>query len=237
MKDLIFDVRDFQRAARRMDALASQIPFALAGALNASAEIGRRVLIDDTWPGYVEARDPNFIKNALTTKGTRASKRNLRVVVYDKWGRAHLREHETGGTKKPLGSAIAVPVEDLAAKRTSRGMPSRLRPRALPNSFVTDGRRPNTHLKQGAVYQREGQYHAKGSVVTRTGKRRRNKDKTGFVSADSRTVKLRYVLKPTVPIRATVPFHADFNRAVKRAMPAQFHVAMRKAMATARKTK
>lgn len=230
MTDLVFDTRDFQHAARRMNALASQIPFALAGALNASAEIGRRTVIEDTWPNHVEARDPNFIKYALTTKGERATKRNLRVVVYDKWGRAHLREHEKGGTKTPRGSAIAVPVEDLAAKRTSRGMPQRLKPRALPNSFITDGRRPNTHLKQGAVYQREGAYRAKGTKVSRTGKTRKE-------AADFRTVKLAYVLKSSVPIRATVPFHADFNRSVRHAMPAQFRVAMRRAMATARKTK
>lgn len=226
MSRFSFDFSDARRMVRAMGALESQMPFAMAGAMNASAEIGRRTLIEDTWPGHVQARDPNFLKSALTTKGERATKRRLRVVVYDRWGRAHLRAHEVGGTKTPRGSAIAIPVEALAAKRTGKGMPQRLKPRALPNSFVSDGRRPNTHLKQGAIYQREGAYRAKGTKVSRIGKKREE-------AADFRTVKLAYMLKPSVPIRATVPFHADFDRAVRRAMPIQFRIAMRRAMATA----
>ncbi len=54
---LTFDMRDFKRYARRMDALANQIPFALAQALNASAEIARKRLIEDTWPDHVQARN------------------------------------------------------------------------------------------------------------------------------------------------------------------------------------
>lgn len=226
MSEFSFDLRDMKRAVRGIGALESQMPFALANAMNASAEIGRRTLIEDTWPSHVQARDPNFLKSALTIKGERATKRRLRVVVYDRWDRAHLRMHETGGTKTPRGSALAVPVEALAAKRTGRGMPQRLKPRALPNSFVTDGRRANTHLKQGAVYQREGAYRAKGTVKSSTGKKRK-------ATADFRTVKLAYVLKPSIPIRATVPFHADFERAVRRAMPIEFRAAMHRAMKTA----
>jgi hypothetical protein len=229
-----FDLRDVTRVTRNLERVAKQIPFALAGALNASAEIGRREVIEHTWPGHVEARDPNFIKAALTSKGERATKRRLRVVVYDKFGRAHLRAHEVGGTKTPRGSAIAVPLDAIAEKRTSKGVPQRLKPRALPNSFVTDGRRPNTHLKQGAVYVRSGQYHKKGSVISRTGKQRKDKDGK-LASADSRKVTMAYVLKPSVPIRAAVPFHADFNRAVRSAMPREFRAAMRRAIATARK--
>ena len=226
MNGLSFDFSDLRRASRGLGALDNQLPFALANAINASAEIGRRTLIEDTWPGHVEARDSNFLKAALTTKGERATKRRLRVVVYDRLGRAHLRAHEVGGTKTPRGSALAVPVEALAAKRTGKGMPQRLKPRALPNSFVTDGRRANAHLKQGAVYQREGAYRAKGTKITRTGKKRKE-------AADFRTVKLMYVLRPSVPIRATVPFHADFERAVRRAMPIEFRAAIHRAMKTA----
>ena len=75
---ITFDMRDFGRAGRRMGALANQVPFAAAVALDASAEIGRRTLIEDTWPGHVEARDKNFMKAALTTKGQRATKRRRR---------------------------------------------------------------------------------------------------------------------------------------------------------------
>ena len=231
MKELTFDLRDVTRVTRNLERFANQVPFAMAGALNASAEIGRRTVIEVTWPGHVDVRDPNFMKAALTSKGERATKRRLRVVVYDRIGRANLVMHEVGGTRVPRPAHLAVPVDAVAAKRRSKGIPQALRPRNLANSFVTDGRRPNLHLKQNAVYQRQGSYHKKGSAVSaRPGKKRKK-------AADGRTVKLMYVLKTSVPIKAEVPFHEDFNNAVKRAMPKQFRIAMRNAMKTAWKKK
>ena len=195
---LTFDLRDFQRIARDLRALENQIPFALAQALNASAEVARKEVIETTWPEHVEARNRTFMRAALTTKGERATKRNLRVVVYDRLGRASLSLHEKGGTKRPRGATLAVPSGDLQARRTGKGVPKGLRPRAIPNSFK----------KGDGIYQRVG-----------TGK--------------GRGLKLMYVLKTSAPIKADVPFHADFNRAMRRTLPVQFRIAMHKAMATA----
>lgn len=204
---LTFDTRDFARQARRMDALANQIPFALAQALNASAEVARKRLIEDTWPEHVEARNRSFLRAALTTKGERATKRRLRVVVYDRLGRGSLALHDRGGTKNPRGKAIAVPSADLQARRTGKGVPKGLRPRNLPATGPS-----GTFVRGDVLYQRVG-----------TGK--------------SRGLKLMYVLRPTVPVRADVPFHSDFERIMRWTMPVQFGLTMRKAMATARKTK
>ncbi len=196
------DLSPLQHIAVRLGAFdRNQMPFAMAGALNAVAEIGRRTLIEDTWPRHVTVRDANFLKAALTTRGKRATKRNLRVEVYDRLGRANLTLHETGGTKKPRGKAIAVPSAALQGRRSSRGVPKGLRPRAVPNSFV----------KGDVLYQRIG---GKGK---------------------DRHLRLMYVLKPTTRIGARVPFHADFDGAVRRAFPGQFRTAMRRAMSTALK--
>lgn len=204
---LKFDLRDFQRYARRMDALANQVPFALALALNASAEVARRHIAEDVWPSHVQARNRSFIKAALVTKGTRATKRNLRVVVYDRLGRGSLALHDRGGRRAPRGKAIAVPSGDLQGRRTGKGVPKGLRPRNLPTTGPS-----GTFLKGDVLYRRVG-------------------------SGKTRGLKLMYVLKPTVPIRADVPFHPEFDRIMRQTMPVQFRLAMRRAMETARKTK
>ena len=91
-------------------------------------------------------RNPNFLKAALTTRGKRATKRNLRVELYDQLGRASLTKHETGGTKSPKGAALAVPTAAVRSRRGSKGVPRGLRPKNLPNSFRMGD----------AVYQRTG---------------------------------------------------------------------------------
>ena len=200
-------MRAFHRYARAMDGMASQIPFALAQALNASAEVARRGLIERTWPEHVHARNRSFLKAALTTKGTRATKRNLRVVVYDRLGRGNLLLHERGGTKRPRGKALAVPSAALQARRTAKGVPKGLRPRNLPATGPS-----GAFVKGDVLFQRVG-------------------------AGQSRGLKLMYVLKPAAPVRADVPFQADFATTMRRTMPIQFRLALRKAMATARTTK
>ena len=204
---LTFKTSDFQRYARVMDGLANQIPFALAQALNASAEIARKDLVETVWPEHVDARNKSFLKAALSTKGTRATKRHLRVVIFDRLGRGSLLLHDGGGTKRPRGKAIAVPSAALQARRSGKGVPKGQRPRNLPATGPS-----GAFVKGDVLYQRVG-----------TGK--------------SRGLKLMYVLKPSAPIRADVPFHAAFNTTMRRTMPVQFRLAMRKAMATARNTK
>ena len=205
MVGLTFDTRDFQRYARRMDGLASQIPFAMAQALNASAEIVRGNDLPHAWAENISARDPNFIKAALSTRGTRATKRNIRVVIFDRIGRGNLLLHDRGGTRKPRGKAIAVPSAALQGRRSGKGVPKGLRPRNLPATGPS-----GAFVKGDVLYQRVG----KGK---------------------SRGLKLMYVLKPSVPIRADVPFHAAFATAMRRTMPIQYRLALRKAMATAKK--
>lgn len=205
---LKFDFSDFERVAKRLDAFADQIPFALAKSLNDAADIARRQIIDDTWPHHVSVRNSGFMNAALTTKGTRATKRKLSVVLYDRLGRAGLQLHAVGGTKRPRGRNLALPSAKVAARRTGKGVPKNLRPLALPNSF-----------KQGdIIYQRVGKYQ-------KAGKR--------SAAKDTRGLKLMYTLKPSVRIRPDVPFYQDFASTMRREVPKAFNKNIKLAMATA----
>ena len=132
---LKFDFSDFERVAKNIGAFADQIPFALAGALNAAAEVARTDLITKTWPSSVEVRNKSFMKAALTTKGERATKKKLSVAVYDKLGRGNLKAHDKGGTARAAKGVLAVPSRAISERRTAKGVPTRLKPLALPRSF------------------------------------------------------------------------------------------------------
>jgi hypothetical protein len=74
------------------------------------------------------------MKAALTTRGARATKRDLQVIIYDQLGRAHLALHDAGGVKVGRGK-LAVPTQRV--RRLARGAvrPADL-PRNLKRSFV-----------------------------------------------------------------------------------------------------
>ena len=215
---LTLDISDFERAARNFDAILDQVPFALAQAMNDGVEFARDELINRTWPDSVTVRNQSFLKAALTTRGNRATKRNLRVAIDDRLGRASLPLHAEGGDKLPRGTKIAVPSAAIARRRGAGGMPKGLRPRALPNSFV----------KGNAVYQRVGAYHKAGTKGARKGGAPRGK---GY---DGRGLRLMYGLASSVEIRPDVPFESDFGRAMWLGMTRAFGPALNRAMASRR---
>ena len=130
-----FDFPDLARIEQRIAEAPEQIAFACARALNDSVDAARNVLINQTWPKGVSVRDGNFMNAALTTKGQRATKRDLSATLYDKLGRASLALHEDGGTKRPKTTALAIPSKDIQARRGAKGVPKNLRPRQLAKSF------------------------------------------------------------------------------------------------------
>ncbi len=140
-----FDYKEMVDYATSLGARIDQVPFALATAMNYSADVTRNLLIKSTWPAHVHARNASFIGASLTTKDARASKLSLSVEIYDKLDRGNLQKQAKGGTRTPKGRNLAIPVSTI--KRGARGVPSRLRPRNLPNAikikgnlFVRDGR-------------------------------------------------------------------------------------------------
>jgi len=132
-----FDMSEFERAASGIGALQDQIPFALSQSLNDGLFASRDHLIIHTWPAHVSVRDSNFIRNALRVE--RASKGKLSGAVTNEGtragNRAHLKLHETGGTKRPSKSKIAIPDRKVLARRSGRGIPKSLRPGTAPNTF------------------------------------------------------------------------------------------------------
>ena len=128
-----FDFAQIEKVALGLNAAADQIPFAVAVALNRAADVTRNVLIKQTWPQHVHQRNTSFIAASLTTKDARADKRSASVEIYDRLGRGNLQMQAVGGTRTPRGANLAVPSSKIT--RTSRGVPQRLRPGNLANSF------------------------------------------------------------------------------------------------------
>ena len=196
-----FDLRDFQRVAKNLDAYADQIPFALAQAMNDGLKAAREEIIQKTWPEHVQVRNSRFMSVALRREF--ANKRTLRVALYDNLGRGNLLLHETGGSRKPLGTAMAVPNKaNLQPRRRAGGVPKGLRPKALPNSFKKQGK-----FGTEVIYQR-----------TKKG-----------------PLKLMYSLERSTPVKAEVPFHADFERVMRLEVARAFGPRLKAAMASRRK--
>jgi hypothetical protein len=103
------------------------VPYALSLALNKAAQNTRQVLVQDTWPSHVTQRNSVFIGRALRTSF--ATKHNLRIEIYDDLGRAHLKLHDIGGTKRAKGR-LAIPPTG-AVVRTSSGVRKNQRPHAI----------------------------------------------------------------------------------------------------------
>jgi hypothetical protein len=125
-----FDYDALLRSAQGIEGVAEQLPYALALAMNRSADVTRNLLIRSTWPSHVQQRNASFISASLTTRDARATKGSLAVEIYDRLDRGNLQMQAKGGTRTPHGgSSLAVPSSGVT--RTSRGVPSRLRPKNL----------------------------------------------------------------------------------------------------------
>jgi hypothetical protein len=134
-----------QQVAASLGAAADQVPYALALALNRSADVTRNLLIRQTWPGAIHARNQSFIAASLTTREARASKSSLSVEIYDKLDRGNLLLQAKGGSRVPrTGGNLAVPASDI--KRGASGVPKRLRPKNLTKAFRKNG---NLYVRDG----------------------------------------------------------------------------------------
>jgi hypothetical protein len=140
------DYLNAQQVAQSLGAAADQVPYAIALALNRSAEVTRTLLIRQTWPGAIHARNASFIGASLTTREARASKSSLSVEIYDKLNRGNLQLQAKGGSRVPRTSGtLAIPASDIT--RTAHGVPKRLRPKNLKTAvrkgnllFARDGK-------------------------------------------------------------------------------------------------
>lgn len=209
---LSLDLSEFERKARTIGGALDQVPFALAGALNDALFKARDHLINQTWPNSVTVRNPSFIRAALQVE--KATKANLSGAIVDRLGRASLKLHAKGGTKQARGR-LAIPSTQVKGQRGAKGVPKRLRPAQLPNTF----------RKGDAIFQRVG-WQPKGNKLSRR--------RAGTAAPDKRRVQLMYTLKRAAQMRKDVPFIEDFNRVVLAEVRRSFPARMARAMATRR---
>src|SRR4051812_17006758 len=100
-----FDLRDFERAAKRMGAAIDQVPYALKNVMNDAAFATRQYLSNDVWPGHLMQRNKRFPAVALNVD--KATKTNLSVSIFDRLGRGNLLAHAKGGTARPRTGKLA----------------------------------------------------------------------------------------------------------------------------------
>lgn len=215
---LTFDMREFEQASRDMHGFADQIPFALANAMTSAAFKTKEALVAETWPQHVKVRNNRFLGKALRIQ--KARKTALRVAIFDNLDREFLVLHADGGLKVGRGGQLAIPERRVAGKRNSKGVPAGLRPSNLPPSKGSPTGSFKVQGKKGGqvIYQRWGSYQKSG-----------DRKKPGV---DNRHRRLMYVLKPSAPIRADVPFEADFEHVMTAEIRRSFPIAMRNAMLT-----
>lgn len=127
MIDLEIDTSAFLRRADDLHDQIDQVPYALALAMNAAAKKTKQKLVEETWPSHVTQRNKSFIGRALQTNF--ANKRNLTIEIYDSLGRAHLKLHDTGGTKTAKGR-LAIPPPGTV-KRGAGGVRKSQRPHSI----------------------------------------------------------------------------------------------------------
>lgn len=145
MFEITLNMRDFERAARSMQAAEDQVPFALSQALNDAAKVARTEIVDVVWPRSMSVHNRAFMGWMMRTDF--AGKHNLKVRLYNREPREFLPRQADGGTKTPhRGAQIALPSNFVNASRGSSGIPKWLKPRNVPNSF----------RKGNAIFQRLG---------------------------------------------------------------------------------
>jgi hypothetical protein len=141
------DATEYIKHVEALQGRMDQVPYALALALNKANENTRELLVR-VWPQHVKARQSGFIRYALR-RGPPATKRELRVEIYDQTRKPFIKRLDTGGTHAAKGSNLAIPFE-RNVRIGAHGVKSAMLPRNLPNAFVADlnGRGP-------AVWQRQ----------------------------------------------------------------------------------
>lgn len=137
---------------KAMDAFGKdQIPFATSGALNDTAFIVRKTVVEDTYPRAFNVRNKRF--PGVAFKVEKANKRKLEAKIFDKLEKDYFQRHAVGGIKTPKGKTISIPTDEI--KLSSRGVSKGRRPRAL----LAGGKRAfrqKTKSGQDVIMQRKG---------------------------------------------------------------------------------
>ena len=185
-----------------------QIPFAASQAINDTVKDIRKRIVEVTAPRAFTLRNRRFISSQLRMEF--ATKRRLVGAVFDAKGRGQLELHARGGIKRPRGRHLAIPTEDVKAKRTGSGrIPKRLTPRTVLNKA---GRR-----RAFVVTFRSGQE----AIVRRIGKGRQ-------------PLEVLHLLERRARIPRSFRFFEDAKKVTKARFKRHFERRLRQALRTAR---
>lgn len=189
----------------KLNGKLNQIPFATALALTRTAQDAQAEVRRGLRPGA-----SNFvIRNDFVAKGilfTAAKKDTLQAAVFSRDD--FMVKQEKGGTKTPRGSNVAIPIDVRTNKR----------------GIVTQANRPRQILNKPDVFV--ARMGGLLGVWQRLGKRAAKKS--------GRALKLLYVFKPSVPIRARFGFADTVRRVVTERFARQMGLAIERALRTAR---
>lgn len=189
--------------AKALDAFGKdQIPFATANALTSTAFVIREHIVERTYPEAFTERNKRFAGTAFRVD--KANKRNLEARVFDRLGKDFLALQAMGGIKRPRGSTISIPTDEI--NRTGRGVAKARRPRAL----LAGGKRA---FRQKA---KSGQ----DAIMQRRGKARY-------------PLKVLYIQEPSAKIDKRFNFYEDAKRTAQKVFDDKFKISFARAKKTA----
>ena len=186
LKDVTRSLRTFER---------KQLPFAIAGALNATAFDARKAVKKNLFKKFI-------LRNKWTERGVIVVKANKHeLTAWVNLNRGYMYDQEEGGTRTPGGQSIAVPMG--VRKDKKRRITKAKRPRALldkPNTFII--RKGESSRLPAGIYQRM----------------RGRKVKLLYALEPKITIKPKLNMEKTVAGVVNSRFFANFNRAMARAL-------------------
>ena len=118
------------------DFFRDQVPFVTMQALNDTAFDIRRRIVESTWPNSITMRNKVFPGRVFRVQ-QKATKALLEAIVGEDGKYEFIERLAAGGTKRPRGNWLAVPVGD--PRRTKAGgIASSYKPRMLKGSFIRE---------------------------------------------------------------------------------------------------
>lgn len=147
------NVKQFSRGLT--DIQKRRIPWSTKEALNDTIGGGRKRIVERTWPRSVTVRNRRFMGTAMRREF--ATIRKPKAALFDRLGRGFLTLQAEGGTKRPAGAHIAVPLRKV--RRTAAGrVPKGQQPSAVlrrRNAFIGTVKSANpaiiTHTAAGGL--------------------------------------------------------------------------------------
>lgn len=202
---ILADLRSFKRTMNKIE--KEQFNVIVRNSLLDTGFKTQKILRTQTYQKVFNPRQKQFPK-LTTSLGTgqpvkfqsgvtlkKGVERRKEIVIFDRLGKEYMQRHAKGGIKRPIsGSSVVVPGRDtVEPRRTSRGIPKRLRPSVL--------------LDQKKVFRTKvgGQ-----EVIAR----RRGKDRY--------PIEIMHILEPNARIPKRYNFYEDSANSFRREFPLAF---------------